>query len=601
MNMGTTSLNQGYTRRSTVKGATLAAGAAALGIACKAHAGEASAAKPGIEAYEGSAMGRAGEITLSVIAGNGCILCIDVIENPETATLSDYAIAKVSRDIIQYQTLDVDIVTGATLTSMATINAVRSALGAAGIDTSSFSGKPTYPTQDISDTSCDIVVVGAGSAGMMAALQANEAGLQVIVVEKQGMLGGGDTMFASSGLPGGGGYLAYKAGIENGEQGYLDDKLADAEASGLPVDIDNLTAYSLMTDEALDYYISIGVPFGRFNETSFQITIDDGSAPGVYIIKRLGEQLDRKSIEYRLNTKLVSIVMENGMATGVVVENDTGQYTLGAKGVIIASGGFGYNEDMLTEYADAAGFCGLPHSGAASAMGEGILAAMEAGAAISNMTAIKANCVCHVTENGAVVSLATINNNCALVNDNGERFVSENAASIHERSEAELLQPNKAAWAVFDQKAMDEKALLRNYDALGYFVSGETPEELAANMGFDETATGKFVEVINTWQTLGEGAEDELFGGTIQNSFDTPPFYAARVQPAMQSTYGGITTDAQAHALNEAGEIIPGLYAAGATSGHGCFGNEVGNGLTIAATFGMIAGQTAATEAGVAM
>ena len=432
---------------------------------------------------------------------------------------------------------------------------------------------------------------------MMAALQANEAGLKVIIVEKQGMLGGGDSMFASSGLPGGGGYLAYKAGIENGEQGYLDAKIASAEASGLPVDIDNLTAYSMMTDEALDYYISIGVPFGRFNETSFQITTDDGSAPGTHIIKRLGEQLDRKGVEYRLGTKLVSIAMEDGTATGIVVENSAGQYTIRAKATIIATGGFGYNEDMLTEYADAAGFCGLPHSGAASAMGEGILAAMEAGAAISNMTAIKANCVCHVAENGAVASFATINSNCALVNDNGERFVSENAVSIHERSEAELLQPNKAAWAIFDQKAMDEKALLRTYDALGYFVTGQTAEELAAAMGFDETATTNFVDVITTWQELGEGAEDELFGGTIQNSFDTPPFYAVRVQPAMQSTYGGITTDGAAHVLTDSGEIIPGLYAAGATSGHGCFGNEVGNGLTIAATFGMIAGQTAAAEA----
>ena len=143
---------------------------------------------------------------------------------------------------------------------------------------------------------------------------------------------------------------------------------------------------------------------------------------------------------------------------------------------------------------------------------------------------------------------------------------------------------------------MDAKALLRGYDALGYFESGETLEELAAAMGFDEIATANFVATIGAWQQQAEGDPDEAFGGKVLNVYDQPPFYAALVQPAMQSTYGGVKTDPAARVLNEEGAPIPGLYAAGAVSGHECYGNVVGNGLTIAATFGMIAGQTAAAD-----
>lgn len=584
-------------RRAAVAGAAAAAAVVALPLAAQSARAEEAAGTVAPQYFEGTAMGRAGDVTLNVVYGNGCILGLDVVKSSETATISDAAIKKVGSDIVRYQSLAVDTVAGATLTSLAVINAARNALEGAGIDVEPFSAAPLYPEVEAVDTSCDVVVAGAGSAGMMAALQAAAAGKKVIVVEKQGILGGGDSMFASSGLPGGGGYLAYKAGVENGEQGYLDAKIAKAEESGLPVDLDNLAAYSMMTDEALDYYISIGVTLGNFNPKTFAIGMDDGSAPGVQIIKRLGEQLDRKGIDYRLNTKLLSILTDDGGAvTGIEVQNPGGSYVISAPAVILATGGFGNNEDMLAEYADAADFCGLPHTGAVSAMGEGILAAKEVGAAWGDLTAIKANNLGHVADNGAVISLATIQSNAALINDEGNRFVNESGTPIHDKSKATLLQPNKEAWAVFDQKAMDAKALLRGYDALGYFERGETLEELAAAMGFDDAATANFVAAIGAWQQQAEGDVDEAFGGSVLNAYDQPPFYAALVQPAMQSTYGGVKTDPAARVLNEDGAPIPGLYAAGAVSGHECYGNVVGNGLTIAATFGMIAGQTAAAE-----
>lgn len=336
------------------------------------------------------------------------------------------------------------------------------------------------------------------------------------------------------------------------------------------------------------------MPFGRY--ANFSNTTDDGSSPGTHIIRRLAEQVERKSIECRKNTKLVDIVRKGDRVTGVHVASPTGDYFIEAKAVILACGGFGNNEDMLAEYADAGSFIGLPHSGAVSATGEGMLAAAAIGAELSNMTAIKANNICHVCPNGAVISLATIQGVAALVNTNGERFIDESGTTINQKSYAELDQPGQEAWAVFDQRQIDAKALLRDYNALGYFVSGETWEELADAMGLSADATLTFAEQMQTWQGLEEKSEDPLFGGLVINNFNQPPYYAALVKPAMQSTYGGVTTDTAAHALDVDGNPIPGLYAAGAVSGHGCFGNSVGNGLTIASCFGMIAGRTAAAE-----
>ena len=101
---------------------------------------------------------------------------------------------------------------------------------------------------------------------------------------------------------------------------------------------------------------------------------------------------------------------------------------------------------------------------------------------------------------------------------------------------------------------------------------------------------------MERWQSTGVGNVEEEFGAKVASVFDNPPYYAALVKPAMQSTYGGIRTDPSARVVDSSGGVISGLYAAGAVSGHGCFGNEVGNGLAIASAFGIIAAETIASD-----
>lgn len=279
-------------RREFVKGSV----AAALGSTAVAMAGCSNAVQPEHQfasgTYTGSAMGRAGEIAVEISVKNDCITKATLISNGDTAVISERAAEKILGDIVEYQTLEVDTVSGASLTSMAVISAAEQALEQAG-DPAPFQSPAAYPARECEDCATDVVVVGAGSAGMNAAIRLADAGANVILVEKQGFLGGGDTMFASSGLAGGGGYTVYRNGVaDSSEQDYLNTKLKSAEKSGLPVDVDCLTAYALRSGDAVDAYISMGVPFGKF--AKFSNTIIDGSSPGVHIIKRLAEQVNER-------------------------------------------------------------------------------------------------------------------------------------------------------------------------------------------------------------------------------------------------------------------------------------------------------------------
>lgn len=590
---------RGITRRGFVAGAAaLAVGGCSLLPGCGPNGQQgAGGSSPGLASgtYAASAVGRGGQIEMEFYFDKGCVLSAEAVRNQDTSVISDNAIRKVASDIVRHQTAEVDTVAGATLSSMAVINAAKEALGEAGAGDSFFE-KASYPEGDpAQDCSTSVLVVGSGAAGMNAAARLANAGIDVILVEKQGFLGGGDTMFASTELYGGGGYPVYASNLEGfTEQDYLESKIGLAEESGLPVDMESLEAYSLRTGECVDYYVSIGVPFTRFSEFAYSTT--DGSSPGPYIIECLSNELDRLGVDCRVNTSLRSIDVTDGSVVGATVEGPNGEYRIGAEAVLLATGGFARNNDLLTDYAGAGSYTDLPRSGAASATGDGIVAAQEIGADLWNMTAFKANNACHVAENGAVVSLFTISEASVLVDDEGNRFINETDSTIPEKSEAELELPNQEAWSVFDQKTMDAKKLVQDYNELGYFVSGETWEDLASAMGMEGEAAQNFLSTMEKWQSTGVGNVEGDFGATVKDDFDAPPYYAAHIKPAMQSTYGGVRTDASAHVVATDGSVIPGLYAAGAVSGHGCFGNVVGNGLSIASTFGMIAADSIAED-----
>ena len=209
------------------------------------------------------------------------------------------------------------------------------------------------------------------------------------------------------------------------------------------------------------------------------------------------------------------------------------------------------------------------------------------------MDQIKVNYLCHPLTKKDGVSLTAITPYTVLVNHDGKRFVDENHPSINFKSKAMMKQPNHEAYAIVDQTAMDNLKLMRNYADAGYFVKADTIEALADKLKVNKK---EFIKTVSQYVADSKAGldKDKALGRKIQYPMIKPPFYAALVTPSMQSTYGGIKTNNKAEAIDTKGHVIPGLYAAGAASGHEAFANEVGFAAIIGLTYGRIAGENAA-------
>lgn len=539
--------------------------------------------------YEAETPGRNGKLKLSVTVDAGSILSVDILESSETATLADAPLTQIPAQIVKCQTLDVDSISGATLTSSAVLRAARDALGQAGGNLELLTAPVEKETALYSDTTVDIVVVGAGAAGMTAAIKAAEAGANVLVVEKQGFLGGGDSMFSSTSIRAGG------SSLQQGEGKSADDFYNYLEAQALKYrpgvcDLEAVRLYANRSGEIVDWLISLGAPYGSVEDATFSVKTSDGSAPGPHNIRVLSERMAELGIESRVNTRATAILMKDGKAVGVTVEDPNGTYNINAAASIICTGGYSNNQELVAKYAPD--WLDRPTTGAASCTGDGILMAEAIGAKITNMDQVKANALCYVL-GGTGVSLTAITNYAVLVNHQGERFMNETGSTVIGRAQQLMAQTDHEAYVVFDQTVIEKLKLIAGYNDSGYFFSADSLEELADQLDVDKEA---FLATMADYQEAGKTGYDEAFDKEIIDPIDTPKYYAALVTPSMQSSYGGITVDHSCHVLDTNDQVIPGLYAAGATSGHGCCGGEVGAALISTFVFGAVAGETASAE-----
>jgi len=544
--------------------------------------------------YIGEANGRNGPMKVEVTVNQNKIINIQVLSHRESAGLSDAPLTQLPNEIIDRQTLKVDNIAGATFSSQGLIKATQNALSKATKDLSPLllTTLPAKAKKAMKDEKADIVVIGSGIAGLTAAIAAKEKGSNVLVIEKQGMLGAGDSMNISTGITAGGSKFIQEHGIKGkSTQDYVDHLMKQAKDKGIPINKANVETYARRGGEIIDWLEQLGVPFGRFQEDKYFHITKDGSAPGPHIMKALKAEVEKQGIPYRLNSKVTEILSDHGKAIGVEVSTPEGKYKVLSKAVIVATGGFSASPELLKRYAPD--WIGRPTTGASSLTGDGIRMAQAIGADTASMEQIKVNYLCHPLTKKDGVSLTAITPYTVLINHDGKRFVDENHPSINCKSKAMMKQPKHEAYAVVDQKAMDNLKLMRNYADAGYFVKADTIPELAKKLDVNQKA---FIETMDTYiKDCKEGLKnDKAFGRKIQYPMLNPPYYAALVTPSMQSTYGGIKTNTKAEALDTKGHVIPGLYAAGAASGHEAYANEVGFAAIIGLTYGRIAGENAA-------
>ena len=624
-------------------GAAFLAAAALMTSAACAEEVTATASAPGIEGEP---------VVVEVVATPDEIISITVTEANETPGIGSVACEELPGKIVEAQSLEVDNISGASVTSTAIKTAVAEALESAGIDPSSFSGAGEAATEaeaageeaaaeDV-ELTADVVVVGAGGAGMTAAITAIDAGMDVVIVESQPMVGG-NSVRSTGGLNAG--KTVYQDENEFGENAGVEKQLAaaaenyadnetitalaetvqeqwdayqenpegyfdsaelfelDTMIGGKALnDIDLVRTLVENTPAAIDWLDSVGAPlhnvssFGGASVKRIHRPVDEEGkvvSVGSFIVPILSQNLEERGVEVMLNTTATSILMDGDTAVGIEAAGPSGEtVTIHAGAVVLATGGFGANlEKVVEEKPELEGFM---TTNAPGILGQGIEMAEAVGAATVDMEQIQI----HPTVQADTASLITEGlrgDGAILVNEEGLRFTDE-VGTRDAVSAAEIAQTNSHSYLIVDQAMVDASSVIQGYINKGFTSSGETYEELAEALEIDPEA---FAQTMNDWNSYVEAKEDPEFNRTsFASPLDSAPFYAINVTAGIHHTMGGLKIDTDAEVLNADGNAIPGLFAAGEVTGgvHGA--NRLGgNAVADFVVFGRIAGSSAAAWA----
>ena len=497
--------------------------------------------------WTGSGEGRSGNIIAKIIVEQGKIVEAIVVSQSESVFAQD-AINTILGHAVGKQDLmsvEVDGVTGATLTSTGVVDAINMAILTA-------MGKQTKEARTYKDSSCDIVVVGAGGAGLSAAVAAAETGnLKIIVLEKQGIIGG-NTNYSTGGINAAETDVQKELGIEDSKQLFFDDIMRGGKNENIPSLVWNFvnnapTTISWLTTMGADLS-DVGLMAGSSVKRTHRPK--GGTAIGPHLMKVLKEATAHQNIEIRTSNKVIGLLSSNGKVTGVKVQNTDGSnYTLKAKAVIIATGGFGANLEMVTRLQPSlSGFATLNHPGAT-------------GDAFNWMSSL----------GGATIQLANI--------------------QIHPTAEA-------TNHILITEAVRGNGAIsIETYANQHLLVQGNTLSELASLTGIPAESLMESIARYNAQQK--EGVDNDFHRNATEMTapLETAPFYAVRVKPAIHHTMGGLSVNTETQVLKTDGTPIPGLFAAGEVTGglHGA--NRLGgNGVADIVVNGRLAGLAAARQ-----
>ncbi len=320
-----------------------------------------------------------------------------------------------------------------------------------------------------------------------------------------------------------------------------------------------------------------------------------GAKVGPELVKTLAVAAKGNAgISIYYEAKVVSVLQDRkGAVTGVKVAMGGKEYTVKAKAVVLASGGFGANNDMAASYVPSlAGFATTNQPGAT---GDGIALAAAVGAAFVDMAEIQTHPTFAPAGN-EMITEAVRGNGAILVNKAGKRF-SDELGTRDVVSAAVLAQEGKVAYLVFDTSVRKSLAAIEGYIKAGFVLQGDTLEALAPLIGAKPAELAASVARYNGFVAAKSDADYRR--ADMPRALSDGPYFAIEITPAIHHTMGGVRIDANTRVLAESGAVIPGFFAAGEVTGGVHGGNRLGgNALADIVTFGRIAGQNAATAAG---
>lgn len=314
-----------------------------------------------------------------------------------------------------------------------------------------------------------------------------------------------------------------------------------------------------------------------------------GEKVGPALVDALANHAEAKGMDIRTSTKALSLLMGEKGVHGVKVKSDGKEYEIHAKAVIMATGGFGANPDMVVSYKPALQGFGSTNSPAIT--GDGIRMIEAIGGDLVDMGEIQTHPT--VEHKGTkMITEAVRGDGAILVNREGKRFVNE-LETRDVVSKAELAQSGKSAFLIFDQGVRDKVGAINGYVKAGLTKETNSLEELAKIIGIDAKSLATSVKEYNAMVVAGE---DKAFGKKVlPRSLDKAPYYAIEVSPSVHHTMGGVKINAEAQVLDKEGKVIPGLYAAGEVTGGVHGGTRLGgNAITDITVYGKIAGENAA-------
>ena len=594
--------------------------------------------------FTATAKGFGGDVSVTLTLTDGAITGCTAEGKDETQGVGSEAIAKMPGEIAESGSIAVDGVSGATITSTAIKEAAAAALTAAGLNPDDYkTAVENNATAEDSTVDADVVVVGAGGAGMTAAITAAAEGKNVVILESQSMVGG-NSVRATGGMNAG--KTVYQdenefgesAGVEKtlktaaekyadnetitalaktvSEQwaayqanptGYFDsvelmelDTMIGGKGINDPELVETLCANSA---DAIDWLDEHGITlhnvssFGGASVKRIHRPVNaEGKtvSVGSYMIPLLQENCEKAGVKMMLDTTATEILTDaNGAAVGVKATGASGEtVTVNAKAVVLATGGFGANLDMVVKYKPE--LKGFMTTNAAGIQGQGIEMAEAIGAATVDMDQIQIHPTVEANT-AALITEGLRGDGAVLINAEGKRFIDE-VGTRDVVSAAEIAQTGSYSWLVVDQAMADASSVIQGYIKKGYTVTGATYEELGKAMGVDAAA---FAETMEKWNGCVEAKNDPDFGRTsFANPLNTAPYYAVKVTAGVHHTMGGLKINANTEVLNEKGEVIPGLFAAGEVTGgvHGA--NRLGgNAVADFTVFGRIAGAAASDYA----
>lgn len=606
--------------------------------------------------YTGSGQGKESEINLEVEVGSDKIVNVKPLDKYAPDSLADNAFKKMAQKIVDHQSVDVDVVSGASETSRGIIEGVKEALGKAQVDFAALKENSSHSTTSGKKTvDVDVAVVGAGGAGVAAALAARQHGASVALIEKTISPLGAST-FAGGMFAGDSQQQKEKNAVVSKK--WLYDEYMDASQGYMNsilvrriIDESGKTVDWLNENGAIMKLVDAGTG-GSYDHIGMPATLHGYQEGGTKAVTKLIEKF--KSLGGQMYFGFAGqrlLQDENGNVTGVVAQGDDQVLHVNAKKVIIATGGFGGNPKMRKEYLGDVSTQGQVLQNT----GDGLNMAWDAG------TAHHINGSTHyfwqtfsdedIGEMAKIVgpnwmpinALADFPN--LRVNNRGQRYASETHALDFAVHGAELSeQPQQTEFVVLDQAMLDkikeggtvaiedhygkwkdhrefymefnfptdtDEAIKREHEKVDFttlldklsstnvvFI-GKTIKELAQRMGVNEENLQNAVDQYNNAKKKGE---DDLFFSDTKRMIpvEQGPFYAVKFIARNLGTLGGATIDEKMHALAPDGEPVPNLYVAGADAS-GMYGKAYvdfeGGTLGFAYISGRLAGIDAAETA----